>query len=123
MALRQYILAGIAGCAVTLLGSVGPNLGSNYIVDAFMVVVVGGVGKLVGSIVAALLIGIVTYLIGSGTIALLLTPYEALQPVTDFFTFFATTSMAKVMVFALIIAFLQVRPAGLFPQKGRSVEA
>lgn len=116
-------LAGIAGCAVTLLGSVGPNLGSNYIVDAFMVVVVGGVGKLVGSIVAALLIGIVTYLIGSGTIALLLTPYEALQPVTDFFTFFATTSMAKVMVFALIIAFLQVRPAGLFPQKGRSVEA
>nr|WP_315862291.1 branched-chain amino acid ABC transporter permease [Halomicronema hongdechloris] len=116
-------LAGIAGCAVTLLGSVGPNLGGNYIVDAFMVVVVGGVGKLVGSIVAALLIGIVTYLVGSGTVALLLTGNEALQPVTDFFTFFATTSMAKVMVFALIIAFLQVRPAGLFPQKGRSVEA
>ena len=81
-------LAGIAGCAVTLLGSVGPNLGSNYIVDAFMVVVVGGVGKLAGSIVAALVIGIVTYLIGSGTIALLLTPYAALQPVTDLFTFF-----------------------------------
>lgn len=116
-------LAGIAGCAVTLLGSVGPNLGSNYIVDAFMVVVVGGVGKLVGSIVAALIIGIITYLVGSGTIALMLTPYELLQPVTDFFTFFATTSMAKVMVFALIIAFLQVKPAGLFPQKGRSVEA
>ncbi|MEM9120136.1 MAG: urea ABC transporter permease subunit UrtB [Cyanobacteria bacterium P01_F01_bin.56] len=115
-------LAGIAGCAVTLLGSVGPNLGGNYIVDAFMVVVLGGVGKLAGSIVAALLIGIVTYLIGSGTIALLLTPYEALQPVTDFFTFFATTSMAKVMVFALIIAFLQWKPAGMFPQKGRSVE-
>ena len=115
-------LAGIAGCAVTLLGSVGPNLGSNYIVDAFMVVVVGGVGKLVGSIVAALLIGITTYLLGSGTIALLLTPYEALQPVTDFFTFFATASMAKVMVFALIIAFLQWKPAGMFPQKGRSVE-
>jgi len=116
-------LAGIAGCAVTLLGSVGPNLGGNYIVDAFMVVVVGGVGKLVGSIVAALLIGIVTYLVGSGTVALLLTGNEALQPVTDLFTFFATTSMAKVMVFALIIAFLQIRPAGLFPQKGRSVEA
>jgi urea transport system permease protein len=63
----------LLGCAVTLLGSVGPNLGGNYIVDAFMVVVVGGVGKLVGSIVAALVIGIVTYLIGSGTIALLLT--------------------------------------------------
>jgi urea transport system permease protein len=115
-------LAGIAGCAVTLLGSVGPNLGSNYIVDAFMVVVVGGVGKLVGSIVAALVIGIVTYLVGSGTIALMLPTTAFFQPFIDFFTFFATTSMAKVMVFALIIAFLQVRPAGLFPQKGRSVE-
>lgn len=115
-------LAGIAGCAVTLLGSVGPNLGANYIVDAFMVVVVGGVGKLVGSIVAALVIGITTYLVGSGTLALLLPPTEFFQPVIGFFTFFATTSMAKVMVFALIIAFLQVRPAGLFPPKGRSVE-
>ncbi|MEO0537121.1 MAG: branched-chain amino acid ABC transporter permease [Cyanobacteria bacterium P01_A01_bin.123] len=115
-------LAGIAGCAVTLLGSVGPNLGGNYIVDAFMVVVVGGVGKLVGSIVAALVIGIVTYLVGSGTLSLMLMPMEALKPVVDFFTFFATTSMAKVMVFALIIAFLQVRPAGIFPQKGRAVE-
>jgi urea transport system permease protein len=116
-------LAGIAGCAVTLLGSVGPNLGSNYIVDAFMVVVVGGVGKLTGSIVAALIIGIVSYLIGSGTFALMLGSSAAVKPLVDFFTFFATTSMAKVMVFALIIAFLQVRPAGLFPQKGRSVEA
>ena len=115
-------LAGIAGCAVTLLGSVGPNLGGNYIVDAFMVVVVGGVGKLVGSIVAALVIGIITYLLGSGTLALILPPAEALQPLVDFFTFFATTSMAKVMVFALIIAFLQWKPAGMFPQKGRSVE-
>jgi urea transport system permease protein len=115
-------LAGIAGCAVTLLGSVGPNLGANYIVDAFMVVVVGGVGKLVGSIVAALLIGTTSYLIGSGTLALLLPPTDFFKPAIDFFTFFATTSMAKVMVFALIIAFLQVRPAGLFPPKGRSVE-
>ncbi|PZV09272.1 MAG: urea ABC transporter permease subunit UrtB [Leptolyngbya sp.] len=115
-------LAGIAGCAVTLLGSVGPNLGANYIVDAFMVVVVGGVGKLVGSIVAALVIGITTYLVGSGTMALLLPTTAFFQPAIDFFTFFATTSMAKVMVFALIIAFLQVRPAGLFPPKGRSVE-
>jgi urea transport system permease protein len=87
-----------------------------------MVVVVGGVGKLVGSIVAALVIGIVTYLVGSGTLALILTPFSNLQPVIDFFTFFATTSMAKVMVFALIIAFLQWKPAGMFPQKGRSVE-
>ncbi|PSR17766.1 urea ABC transporter permease subunit UrtB [filamentous cyanobacterium CCP3] len=115
-------LAGIAGCAVTLLGSVGPNLGSNYIVDAFMVVVVGGVGKLVGSIVAALIIGVTSYLVGSGTMALLFPPTAFFQPVIAFFTFFATTSMAKVMVFALIIAFLQVRPAGLFPPKGRSVE-
>ncbi|MEL7316966.1 MAG: urea ABC transporter permease subunit UrtB, partial [Cyanobacteria bacterium J06559_3] len=95
-------LAGIAGCAVTLLGSVGPNLGGNYIVDAFMVVVVGGVGKLVGSIVAAVVIGIITYLLGSGTLALMLPPVEGLKPLLDFFTFFATTSMAKVMVFALI---------------------
>ncbi|MEM9806273.1 MAG: branched-chain amino acid ABC transporter permease, partial [Cyanobacteria bacterium P01_D01_bin.56] len=99
-----------------------PNLGSNYIVDAFMVVVVGGVGKLIGSIVAALIIGIITYIVGSGTLVLMLPSGEALQPLIDTATFFATTSMAKVLVFALIIAFLQVKPAGLFPQKGRSVE-
>lgn len=115
-------LAGVAGFAVTLLGSVGPNLGVNYIVDAFMVVVVGGVGNLLGSVIAALAIGVLTYLLGSGTVPLLLSSYEGLQPVTDFFNFFATTSMAKVMVFALIIVFLQVRPAGLFPPKGRSAE-
>ena len=91
-----------------------------------MVVVVGGVGKIIGSVVAAFVIGTVTYLLGSGTIPLLLTQLnlaEALQPVTDVFNFFATTSMAKVMVFALIILFLQVKPAGLFPQKGRTVDA
>jgi urea transport system permease protein len=113
-------LAGVAGCAVSLLGSVGPNTGQNYIVNTFMVVVVGGVGKLVGSIVAALAIGTADYLIGSGTLALMFTP---VKPLADFFTFFATTSMAKVMVFAMIIAFLQVRPGGIFPQKGRSVDA
>jgi urea transport system permease protein len=116
-------LAGIAGCAISLLGSVGPNTGQNYIVDTFMVVVVGGVGKLVGTIVAALAIGTVSYFIGSGTLALALPPIEALKPLVELFTFFATTSMAKVMVFALIIAFLQVRPGGIFPQKGRSVDA
>ncbi len=115
-------LAGVAGFAVTLLGSVGPNLGVNYIVDAFMVVVVGGVGNLLGSVIAALGIGIVTYLLGSGTIPLMLGSGEGLQPVASFFDFFATTSMAKVMVFALIIVFLQLRPAGLFPPKGRSAE-
>ena len=113
-------LAGVAGFAVTLLGSVGPNLGVNYIVDAFMVVVVGGVGNLLGSVIAALGIGIVTYLLGSGTIPLALGSGDGF--VVSFFDFFATTSMAKVMVFALIIMFLQLRPAGLFPPKGRSAE-
>lgn len=112
-------LAGIAGCAISLLGSVAPNTGQNYIVDAFMVVVVGGVGKLVGTIIAALSIGTVQYLIGSGTIA---TIFSSIQPLSDFFNFFASSSMAKVMVFILIILFLQFKPAGLFPQKGRSVE-
>jgi urea transport system permease protein len=113
-------LAGIAGCALSLLGSVGPNTGQNYIVNTFMVVVVGGVGKLVGAIVGAMAIGITDYLIGSGTLALALTP---VKPLADFFTFFATTSMAKVMVFALIVVFLQFRPGGIFPQKGRTVDA
>lgn len=112
-------LAGVAGCAISLLGSVGSNTGQNYIVDTFMVVVVGGVGKIMGSVVAAIAIGTANYLIGSGTLALILAP---VKPLADFFTFFATTSMAKVMVFALIIAFLQVRPGGIFPQKGRTVE-
>lgn len=113
-------LAGVAGCAISLLGSVGPNTGQNYVIDTFMVVVVGGVGKLVGSIVAAIAIGTTNYLIGSGILALSLAP---IKPLADLFTFFSTTSMAKVMVFALIIAFLQVRPGGIFPQKGRTVDA
>ncbi len=115
-------LAGIAGCAISLLGSVGPNTGQNYVVDTFMVVVVGGVGNLAGTIVAALAIGILNYLIGSGTLALLTTSIEPLKPLTDLFSFFATTSMAKVLIFVLIIAFLQIKPAGLFPQKGRTAE-
>lgn len=113
-------LAGIAGCAVSLLGSVGPNTGQNYIVNTFMVVVVGGVGKLVGTIVGAMAIGITDYIVGTGILALLFGP---MKPLADFFTFFATTSMAKVMVFFLIVVFLQFRPAGLFPQKGRTVDA
>jgi urea transport system permease protein len=112
-------LAGVAGCAISLLGSVGPNTGQNYVVDTFMVVVVGGVGKIVGSVVAAMAIGTISYLIGSGTLAIIFAP---IQPLAEFFTFFATSSMAKVMVFALIIAFLQVKPGGIFPQKGRTVE-
>lgn len=115
-------LAGIAGCAVSLLGSVGPNTGQNYIVDTFMVVVVGGVGNLLGTVVAGLGIGIINYLIGSGTLAFIFPSTESFQPIVDFLLFFATSSMAKVMVFALIIAFLQVKPAGLFPKKGRTAE-
>ena len=113
-------LAGIAGCAVSLLGSVGPNTGQNYIVNTFMVVVVGGVGKLVGTIVGAMVIGLIDYVVGTGILALLFTQ---IKPLSDFFTFFATTSMAKVMVFLLIVIFLQYKPAGLFPQKGRTVDA
>ncbi len=113
-------LAGIAGCAVSLLGSVGPNTGQNYIVDTFMVVVVGGVGKLVGSIVAALAIGTANYIIGSGTLTKFVGETGMLH---DIFVFFATISMAKVLVFAMIIVFLQFRPAGLFPMKGRTVDA
>ena len=115
-------LAGIAGCAVSLLGSVGPNTGQNYIVDTFMVVVVGGVGNLLGSVIAAFAIGIINYLIGSGTLALIFSTSEFFKPLVDILLFFATSSMAKVMVFALIISFLQIKPAGLFPQKGRTAE-
>lgn len=115
-------LAGIAGCAITLLGSVGPNTGQNYIVDTFMVVVVGGVGNLLGTVIASFAIGVTSYLIGSGTLALLLTNMNAAPFFVNFFNFFATTSMAKVLVFVLIIAFLQVKPSGIFPQKGRTAE-
>ena len=114
-------LAGVAGVAVTLLGSVGPNLGGNYIVDCFMVVVLGGVGKLLGTVLAALGIGVISYVVGSGSLLLI---WPSMPPVlNELITFFATTSMAKVLVFALIVLFLQVRPAGLFPPKGRMVEA
>jgi urea transport system permease protein len=113
-------LAGIAGCAVSLLGSVGPNTGQNYIVDTFMVVVVGGVGKLTGSIVAAMAIGIANYVIGSN---ILVNTFGSIGPLKTFFEFFSTISMAKVLVFALIVVFLQFKPGGLFPQKGRTVDA
>jgi len=113
-------LAGIAGVAVTLLGSVGPNLGGNYIVLAFMVVVLGGLGKLWGTVVAAFLLGILDYVIGSGSLLLLWPSMPA--ALNGVITFFATTSMAKVLVFVLIMVFLQFRPAGIFPQKGRMVE-
>ncbi len=90
-------LAGIAGCALTLIGPIGPSLGTYYIVDAFLVVVLGGVGRLPGTIAAALLIGVFNTLLELGT----------------------TATLGKVLVFALIIAFLQWRPAGLVALRSR----
>ena len=114
-------LAGVAGVAVSLLGSVGPNVGKSYIVGCFMVVVLGGVGNLLGTVLASFAIGLLTDLIGAGR---LLTIWPDMPgPLAGGVEFFATTSMAQVMVFALIVVFLQFRPAGLFPQKGRMVEA
>ena len=93
-------LAGIAGCALTLLGSIGSTLGTYYIVDTFMVVVLGGVGTLLGSVAGGLLIG---------------TSNTTLE-------FFTNTSLAKVLVFILIISFLQWRPKGLFNISSRSLD-
>ena len=114
-------LAGVAGVAVSLLGSVGPNVGTSYIVGCFMVVVLGGVGNLLGTVIASFAIGLLTDLIGAGRLLTMWPDMPAsLERVVQFF---ATTSMAQVMVFALIVVFLQFRPSGLFPQKGRLVEA
>lgn len=84
-------LAGMAGVALTQLGSIGPSLGTFYIVDAFMVIVLGGVGRLPGTILAALLIGISNTLLELGT----------------------TATVGKVLVLLAIIAFLQWKPSGL----------
>ncbi|NOX21060.1 MAG: urea ABC transporter permease subunit UrtB [Nitrospirae bacterium] len=93
-------LAGIAGAAVSLLGSIGPSTGQNYIIDAFMVVVLGGVGRLSGTIAGAIMIG-------------------TMSPLFEFVT---TSSMGKVIVFALVIIFLQWRPSGFFTLKTRTVD-
>ena len=90
-------LAGIAGCALTLIGPIGPSLGTYYIVDAFMVVVLGGVGRLPGTILAALSIGVFNTLLELGT----------------------TASLGKVLVFVLIIAFLQWKPSGFVTLRSR----
>ncbi|HEX2620886.1 MAG TPA: urea ABC transporter permease subunit UrtB [Phototrophicaceae bacterium] len=91
-------LAGVAGCALTLLGQIGPQLGTGYIVDAFMVVVLGGVGSLPGTISAAFIIGILN----------------------TFFEFNTTATLGKVLVFIFIIAFLQWRPGGLVAVRSRT---
>jgi urea transport system permease protein len=93
-------LAGIAGWALTMVGNVDPGLGQNYIVDAFMVVVTGGVGKLAGTIVASL---------GIGGLNKLIEPYSG-------------AVYGKVFILVLVILFLQWRPAGLFAMKGRDAD-
>ena len=93
-------LAGIAGWALTMVGNVDPGLGQNYIVDAFMVVVTGGVGKLAGTIVASLGIGGLNKLIEPGLGAV----------------------YGKVFILVMVILFLQWRPSGLFAMKGRNAD-
>ena len=114
-------LAGVAGAAITLLGSVGPNLGAAYIVSCFMVIVLGGVGNLVGTVIASLMLGIIQSIIGSGSLLVAFPDMPAAA--ASVVEFFATTSMSYVLIFIFIIAFLQFKPTGMFPQKGRSVEA
>jgi urea transport system permease protein len=94
-------IAGLAGVALSQLGNVGPELGQGYIVDSFMVVVLGGVGQLAGTIMAAL---------GLGTVNKFIEPFSG--PV-----------LAKIAILAFIILFIQKRPQGLFALKGRSAEA
>jgi urea transport system permease protein len=94
-------VAGLAGCALSQVGNVGPDLGQGYIVDAFMVVVLGGVGQLAGTVYAALGLGIVNKFLEGWTGAVL----------------------AKIAVLILIIVFIQKRPQGIFAMKGRSAQA
>ena len=114
-------LAGVAGSAITLLGSVGPNLGAAYIVSCFMVIVLGGVGNLVGTVIASMMLGIIQSIIGSGAILIAFPDLPAAPAAV--IEFFATTSMSYVLIFIFIISFLQFKPTGMFPQKGRSVES
>ncbi|KQV94237.1 urea ABC transporter permease subunit UrtB [Streptomyces sp. Root369] len=92
-------LAGVAGVALTLVGPIGPTMGTNYIVDAFLVVVVGGIGQLKGSVITAFALGV-------------------LQSVLEYST---TVSVAKVVVLVAIVAFLQWRPQGLYTLRTRSL--
>ncbi len=94
-------IAGIAGVALSQIDNVSPNLGQGYIIDSFMVVVFGGVGNLWGTAVGALVLGVVN---------------KFLEPV-------AGAVLGKIVVLVLLIAFIQRRPRGLFPLKGRAVEA
>jgi urea transport system permease protein len=95
-------LAGLAGCALSLIGTVDPEVGKTYIVDSFMVVVLGGVGKLFGTVLASFGIGMSNKLL------------EPLIGGT------AAAVYAKVSILVLVIIFLQIRPTGLFPAKERT---
>ena len=94
-------IAGLAGCALSQVGNVGPDLGQGYIVDSFMVVVLGGVGQLAGTVYAALGLGVLNKFLEGWTGAVL----------------------AKIAVLVFIIIFIQKRPQGIFAMKGRSAEA
>ena len=94
-------IAGLAGCALSQIGNVGPDLGQGYIVDSFMVVVLGGVGQLAGTVYAALGLGVLN----------------------KFLEGWAGAVLAKIAVLVLIIIFIQKRPQGIFAMKGRSADA
>lgn len=94
-------IAGIAGVALSQIDNVSPNLGQNYIVDSFLVVVFGGVGNLWGTAVGALTLGVIN---------------KFLEPL-------AGAVLGKIVVLVLVILFIQRRPRGMFPLKGRAAEA
>jgi urea transport system permease protein len=94
-------IAGLAGCALSQVGNVGPDLGQGYIVDSFLVVVLGGVGQLAGTVYAGLGLGVLNKLLEGWQGAVL----------------------AKIMVLVFIVVFIQKRPQGIFAMKGRSAEA
>lgn len=93
-------VAGIAGVALSQIDNVSPNLGQGYIIDSFMVVVFGGVGNLWGTLVGAMTLGITNKL---------------LEPM-------AGAVLGKILVLVALVLFIQRKPRGLFPQKGRAVE-
>ena len=94
-------IAGLGGVALSQIGNVGPDLGQSYIVDSFLVVVVGGVGQLAGTVVAALGLGVLNKLLEG----------------------IAGAVLAKIAVLVVIVVFIQRKPSGLFAMKGRSAEA
>jgi urea transport system permease protein len=94
-------IAGLGGVALSQIGNVGPDLGQSYIVDSFLVVVVGGVGQLAGTVVAALGLGVLN----------------------KFLEGISGAVLAKIMVLVIIVIFIQRKPSGLFAMKGRSAEA